>query len=80
MENCMLLAKHRIQEEVARKLVQELLTDQELARLEPEGPRARHWLPCWVSNSSAGPFTHQVILKGVGPQFCFDNLSNPVEF
>lgn len=62
MEDCMLVAKHRIQEEVVRKLVQELLTGEELARLEPEGPGALHWLPCWVSKPSSGPITHQEIL------------------
>lgn len=58
----MLLSKRRIQEKVVRKLVQELLTGQELARLQPEGPGALHWLPCWISNSSVGSFIHQVIL------------------
>ena len=57
-DDSMLLAKHGSERRwVVGELVQELLIQGRLAGLESEGPGALHWLPCWVSKSSAGPIT-----------------------
>lgn len=49
-------------EEVVGLSCRSFLKGQSLARLEPEGPGALHWLSWWDANSSAWPITHQVVL------------------